>query len=651
MNKKSTQTEKKYFDLKQLLVDGKIDLFEIEVSKLQLDELFEFSYSAYKNYEEKGFIDDYYGIKILGEFTYLVSAKPLIILSPNKFDKEEFGEMIFKGLGYAAHKSFDLGYYQDAEKYAIQVIKYPDISKSDNLSFLSNLAICAHNKGDVQKELFYCEKMLEVDEHNPKIYVNYAYALMQNKQYEKSKLYLEKCFDLNYKEFPVYNQLAVVYLYGYRDFEAAYSNLEQIYNLSNQGSNLNDRNRYLLFHNSLTISGISGNEKLLKHIIDFKNSINAINDQKVSNQWGELAEICETVNIGIFELENGQFNKAQQCFSKIKKYKWKGQIVHLAEFLNEICFVIQEHEKIQQISDVELLLNYVSQLDVIELFQDYKEIIKEYFLVLLSFMLLLENENDKIDLKEKKDRLKKYRSINLTTSDFINRSFNLIELIEEYKKDYSTTILKERVKQDYKEKLNLLTRSRFNIKNETTFLYSLNSVGNINMALFQLIVKIINLIQKNEPSFIKNYKKGRDTSLLETDFRDIFYRSFGMSYDIKISAEALSRVGHTDLQIESDKFGTKTFEFKIWGSNDYKDVVKQIYEYLTDLEKDGFVFMVNKNKKGIKKEYVNNLKREEMGYISNSYELNTIDNFEYIVSKHKIHNETKTIYHFIYNIF
>jgi hypothetical protein len=169
------------------------------------------------------------------------------------------------------------------------------------------------------------------------------------------------------------------------------------------------------------------------------------------------------------------------------------------------------------------------------------------------------------------------------------------------------------------------------------------------------MVKTIQLIQKNEPSFIRDYKtdksKGHKVSLLETDFRDIFYRTFGLSYDIEISAEALSRVGRTDLQIESHKFGTKTFEFKIWGSNDYKNVVKQIYEYLTDFEKEGYIFMVNKNIGTIKDEYEANLKRNEMGYIVDSFETLMIGSFEFYKSKHKISVETKTLYHFIYNIY
>ncbi len=178
----------------------------------------------------------------------------------------------------------------------------------------------------------------------------------------------------------------------------------------------------------------------------------------------------------------------------------------------------------------------------------------------------------------------------------------------------------------------------------------MNSVGNINNALCETIVKAIQLIQTSEPSFIKDYKTQKTKSLLETDFRNHFFYIFGLSNDININAETLSRIGRTDLRIESNKFGTKTFEFKVWGRPNYKEVVKQLYEYLTDFENAGFVFMVNPNKNSIENEYIANLKTSEMGYCSDSLERKTINHFDFFVSKHKIHVKIKTIYHFIFNL-
>jgi hypothetical protein len=121
--------------------------------------------------------------------------------------------------------------------------------------------------------------------------------------------------------------------------------------------------------------------------------------------------------------------------------------------------------------------------------------------------------------------------------------------------------------------------------------------------------------------------------------------------DVHIYAESLSRAGRTDLKIESKIFGTKIFEFKVWGRNDHQKVISQIYGYLTDFENDGFVFMVNPNQKSIDDEYIKNLKSVEMGYIEDSFKRENIQNFEYFVSQHQIYTKRKTIYHFIYNIY
>lgn len=105
------------------------------------------------------------------------------------------------------------------------------------------------------------------------------------------------------------------------------------------------------------------------------------------------------------------------------------------------------------------------------------------------------------------------------------------------------------------------------------------------------------------------------------------------------------------MHLSSKKFGAKTFEFKIWGRNDYKDVVTQLYNYLTDFENEGFVFMINKNKSSIDSMYIDNLKREETGYIDSSFKVKNLEGFSIYISKHKIHTKIKTIYHFIFNIY
>ena len=85
--------------IRQLLIDGKYDLFEEELSKLEFEELIKFSYNKYESSNKKEkFSEDYYGVKILGEMMYLITTKNLVVLSKSDFDIEEFKKMILSGL-------------------------------------------------------------------------------------------------------------------------------------------------------------------------------------------------------------------------------------------------------------------------------------------------------------------------------------------------------------------------------------------------------------------------------------------------------------------------------------------------------------------------------------------------------------------------
>lgn len=648
--------KQEYFYLKQLLIDGKIDVFDFEIGKLQFNELLEFGRFCQKTYKGSDFLNDYFGIKILGEVMYLITKRDLLVLNPKEFDEQKFWDLTFRGIATAAEKSFDLGFYSDAEKYCLRVIEYPKINKKDAIGFLSKLAMIANIKNEPVKELNHCEQMMKLDGKNPNIIINYAYSLNRNKLYDKARNYLEQLDDKNANYFQKYNYLVLNTIYGWQDYKKAYKYLEKIAELSNGGKELNERNKYLYFHNSLIVWSLSGDKEFLNNILEFKKNAEKISDKQASNGWYEISSISELINKGIFDLNVGNFDKAKEFFNSVLKYGWKGQFPQLAQFLKNICEIIQENQRLhsQPIEKlpkyIDELLLFIQQLETEELFQEYKDILINYFDLLKSFVLVLTNNQLINDLDKRKLVLQEFHHKNLTTSEFISKSFQLLKLIDDYLDEFPKTILKEITKQNYILKLQNLINSPFEVNSETKFLYSLNSVGNINNALCETIVKGIKLIQTNEPSFIKDLKSQKTNSLLETDFRNHFYYIFGLSNDTKIDAEGLSRVGRTDLRIESNKFGTKTFEFKIWGRHNHKEVVKQIYEYLTDFENEGFIFMVNPNeKKEIDNEYLSNLRLPEMDFIT--LETQEINGFKYYISKHKINVKIKTIYHFIYNVY
>ena len=119
-----------------------------------------------------------------------------------------------------------------------------------------------------------------------------------------------------------------------------------------------------------------------------------------------------------------------------------------------------------------------------------------------------------------------------------------------------------------------------------------------------------------------------------------------------VSSEEWRKEGRTDLIIKMNDNGQKIIEFKIWGRNDYKEVVQQVTErYLTEFDSDGYIIMVNGNKKSIKDKYIEYITNENAGYIDNSLNYYTISNFEYYETRHRTAFSEYRIYHFIYNIF
>jgi hypothetical protein len=639
--------KKDYIRLKDLLNFGEFELFEKEVLELELDEIANF-FRFIMDFNQGDLLKDYHGVKILGELMYVLFSRNFFGENSSSLESGESTNIGFHALASATSRAFDLGYYNDAEKYGQQLIRYPEISSKNLLTFLSTLAMCAHQKNDPKSELHYCELMLEINDQDTAILTNYSYALIKNKMYVKSISVMEHCLLLGGENFEIYNQLARATLYESRDYKKAIFYLTKIFESNFE---LNERRVFLLFHNTLLISALSGDKELLDNITEIKAVIQEMASGEALASWNNLINSCEKLNKAVLELNNGNYDFAQQELCDLVEFKEHFGIRRQATFLNDICKIINENSKLEKITDIKFLLDFIERLQVDELEEDYKLVIYNYFSLSYDFYLYIKENKEILGIQSKKAFLENFTRVNTSTSDFINKSFKIIKLIESYITELSTCIIQDNVKDKYLENLRQVVLTQVDINYETTFLYSLNQVHNIDDELCSLLIKSIQLLQRNEPSFIRKFKSSKGEPLLETDFRDVIYRTLGMSDEIHISAEALSRVGRTDLQIESNKFGTKTFEFKIWGSNDYKEVVRQLYEYMTDFEDVGFIFMVNKNKTGISESYKENLCKNEMGFIADSLEEMNVNGFEYYVSKHKIHVKTKTIYHFIYNIF
>ena len=157
-------------------------------------------------------------------------------------------------------------------------------------------------------------------------------------------------------------------------------------------------------------------------------------------------------------------------------------------------------------------------------------------------------------------------------------------------------------------------------------------------------------MKKHIPKFIKNFLSDNQEKLQEEDFRDTLGYFFSAKYDI--TAEEVRKEGKVDLVVDTGYEEQSIIEFKVWGRNDYKDVVQQIVDrYLTEFDAVGYIFMINPNKTPIVDKYIENIKRQETGYISESLKNYTINNFTFWESRHGTKFCEYKIYHFIYNVY
>lgn len=637
-----------YIRLIDLVRYNEVETFQTDIDRLEFKELMDLYKFIIDYYKSENFDENYDGLKCRAEIScFLLNKEVTVIDSPIEITSK-LHDMSYHNLAKAADKAFDYGYFSDTQKYGDIIVNSSFLSRVDQLSFLSKLAQCANYKNDRKAELSYCEKMILLDKSDTKILTNYSYALMRNGEYNQARDILSQCLFLGGSTFQIYNQLAISEVHGNKDFKKA---VDTLYKIDFNGIKNDRRKLTFFFNNQLVFSALSGDTELLNNIYEFKEFFELNMSGEALSHWLDLSDLCISLNQAIYQINNSNFDEAKYILASINNNDNELSLSKVAVFLDSFASVMKESNGLKSIDDIKSMLDYVNTLNAYEVFDDYLNIIKSYFHLVYDFYMLLKSDISPVGLQSKKQVLQNHKSNTLTTSEFINKSLRVIKYIDEYKKEESSAILKANVKTKYLKTLEDLVFSPFEASLESSFLYSFSEKVDVNYQLCGLLAKSIFLLQRNEPGFIRNYKSGKTKQLLESDFRDVIYRTLGMSDEITVSSESLSRVGRTDLQIESKKFGIKTFEFKIWGSNDYKEVVSQIYKYMTDFENEGFIFMVNKNQECILDKYKDNLISDSMGYIQDSLEEINFNGYLCYMSKHKILTKTKSIYHFIYNMY
>ena len=136
----------------------------------------------------------------------------------------------------------------------------------------------------------------------------------------------------------------------------------------------------------------------------------------------------------------------------------------------------------------------------------------------------------------------------------------------------------------------------------------------------------------------------------EAPFRD-FFSSWFEAQNYMTNSEPLRGNNHIDLKVEHLSITKKIVEFKGWWNPDKYVIIQQLFNYLSQFDGEGYVFIINHSGKNIEEFYKQNITKEQIGHFekwdSIQYKQTA---FRYFVSKHNLDGQTKTVYHFILQI-
>jgi len=162
--------------------------------------------------------------------------------------------------------------------------------------------------------------------------------------------------------------------------------------------------------------------------------------------------------------------------------------------------------------------------------------------------------------------------------------------------------------------------------------------------------------QASKPVYVKGFIEDNDIGLKETDFRDDFKRLMEMRYE-NTNAECKYGDGLSDIRIQkaNSQLESIIFEFKIWGRNDYLDVVAQTRKYVTSFENCAIIIMINPKRKTLDREYPEKIILDQESYINGTLETKPFmrnSNMDHYSSEHKTETgKSIKIFHFILDIF
>lgn len=652
---------KEFINLKRLIYDNKYKEFEKIIKSFTIDNILEFGnyYFSSNNIKAE---DDYYNNKVFAEIVYLT-----ISLNLNNY---KAWSVCLPVLLQTFNKALGNQYYMDAFKYGTKALECPDIKIEDKISLLNNLGVVTHYLGDYKNEKYIFGELIKINSSNYLYLYNYAVSLASCNEHLQAIDYFKKCLAM--EEFPpAYNNHAASVIHASHNYKLAVEYVEkaiELYYKNPAKYPLVNPNNYIV--NCILFCSISGSNDLLFKLNQYLVTEN-------NNKFlCDLIDMGITLNIAISKLNDLDIDEANIYF-EISRKSINKLLKNIPSGFERIKLILDNIEYFLELTKLIMGLNMI--MDLVKSRNEYKNVIENLNIIRLRlkevkntdyfnfYNFTLDNYialiidainlivyDKKLDEKDFYRKTKIIEQSNITShllSSYVHKSFEIKEIILQYLEDSQSPALVSILKESCKNKLINIVSDPKDIINKLEFVIygdKISAISADNM-IIDLAIKCIKSMQKVEPSFIRNYKNNTTNSLLESDFRENFYGKLSMIFEV--TAEELSKDGRTDLIIKSKSFGERIFEFKVWGRNDYKEVVKQINSYLIDMNNVGYIIMINPNKNSINNQYFNLIKSEDMNYIQNSYEeIDTIQ-FKYFRTKHNSGFEDKIIYHFIYNLF
>ncbi len=659
-----------FIELKRLYEEGNIGKFENKISSYTADDLREFAAYFSLDISSK---DEYYNVKIISEITYNLILK-------EKFTKNDrFVILALKHWGRCVYLSCEKGLWRDVIKYGNLIYEYT-LDNDEKWDIQDYLSQAYFYQGNYERELFYRKRIL--DQNDYLSLYNYALALFHNQRYEEAKLYNQLCIEQN--EFPpAFRNQAHISIVLENDYVKAYDFCDkalEVYYKKEKDFPLVYPIIYLL--QQIFICGLCSNYELYKRLMirkeEFEDGIKSNNKLAENVHMVRFIEICSLTNRAIFYFENVEFLDSINLFHKAEKnidaemkiidekvilntyYGKIKEVVSLyilfIQIINSLKNIFSDNimierieEKIEKLNKIRFIL-YIREDD--DFTYEYKKLILLYVEYLYAILNHIFNDNgnaDGINFNIEKICLNK---TNYVKSNLLNCLFELKQIEESYKENKGLQIFDNDYKKIYFNKLKEASNNFcINMKKvNLSFNVYNDKVCVKNTEFCNLIIRAIHQMKLHRPDYVRNYIANSSIALQEEDFRDTI--GFFFSAIFYVSSEEWRKEGRTDLIIKMNDNGQKIIEFKIWGRNDYKEVVQQVTErYLTEFDSDGYIIMVNGNKKSIKDKYIEYITNENAGYIDNSLNYYTISNFEYYETRHRTAFSEYRIYHFIYNIF